>query len=85
MRCEKHGETGEICPECDTETINRATSKSAPAPGLSDAPDNGAVAMATSCCGYLPALSETYPVHWNPYNRVVQCHNCGTVWKPEGR
>ena len=53
--------------------------------GLSDAPDNGAIAMATSCCGYIPELSETYPVYWNPYNRVVQCHNCGTVWKPEGR
>jgi hypothetical protein len=53
--------------------------------GLSDAPDNGAIAMATSCCGYIPQLSETYPVYWNPYNRVVQCHNCGTVWKPEGR
>lgn len=24
MKCEKHGETGEICPECDTETINGA-------------------------------------------------------------
>jgi hypothetical protein len=19
---------------------------------------------------------------WNEYNRVIQCHNCGEVWKP---
>lgn len=51
--------------------------------GLCAAPDSGAIAMATACCGYMPGLSETYPVYWNPYSRVVQCHNCGTVWKPE--
>lgn len=22
------------------------------------------------------------PVKWNPYNRVVQCHSCGKVYKP---
>lgn len=21
-------------------------------------------------------------VKWNPYNKVVQCHGCGTVYKP---
>ena len=28
------------------------------------------------CCGYTDASA----VKWNPYNQVVQCHNCGQVY-----
>lgn len=31
----------------------------------------------TPCCNYRAELSNTYPVFWNPFNKVVQCHNCG--------
>ncbi len=30
------------------------------------------------CCDYSPKA-----VFWNPYNKVVQCHNCGHVWEPK--
>lgn len=28
------------------------------------------------CCGY----ADTSALKWNPYNSVVQCHNCGQVY-----
>ena len=28
------------------------------------------------CCGY----ADTSAIKWNPYNSVVQCHNCGQVY-----
>lgn len=28
------------------------------------------------CCGY----EDTSAIKWNPYNSVVQCHNCGQVY-----
>jgi hypothetical protein len=28
------------------------------------------------CCGYTDASA----VKWNPFNRVVQCHNCGQTY-----
>ena len=31
----------------------------------------------TPCCNYEAELSNAYPVFWNPFNSVVQCHNCG--------
>jgi uncharacterized protein YegP (UPF0339 family) len=31
-----------------------------------------------ACCGY----GNPDAVRWNPYNRVVQCHNCGQVYAP---
>ena len=38
--------------------------------------------MKTICCQYdygkLP-----HPVQFNPYNNVVQCHNCGEVYVPQ--
>lgn len=38
--------------------------------------------MKTICCQYeygkLP-----HPVYFNPYNNVVQCHNCGEVYVPQ--
>jgi hypothetical protein len=36
------------------------------------------------CCGY-PAPADNYPVYWNPFNGVVQCHNCGQVWSPQAK
>ena len=30
------------------------------------------------CCGY----ENTSAVYWNPFNVVVQCHNCGQVYTP---
>jgi hypothetical protein len=34
----------------------------------------------TQCCGYEAPKSQPYPVYWNPHNKVVQCHNCGTIF-----
>lgn len=34
------------------------------------------------CCGYKAKLNG-YPVMWNQFNKVVQCHNCGNVWVPK--
>jgi hypothetical protein len=36
----------------------------------------------TSCCNYRVLKSLSYPVMWNEFNRVVQCHNCGHVFGP---
>lgn len=38
--------------------------------------------LATPCCAYV-ARDQHWPVSWNPFNRVVQCHNCGTVYEPK--
>lgn len=35
------------------------------------------------CCGYAPPSGFNYPVYWNQYNGVVQCHNCGQIYVPE--
>jgi len=32
--------------------------------------------VALPCCGYTDASA----VKWNPFNSVVQCHNCGQVY-----
>ena len=32
--------------------------------------------VALPCCGYTDASA----VKWNPFNNVVQCHNCGQVY-----
>ena len=32
--------------------------------------------VALPCCGYTDASA----VKWNPYNQVLQCHNCGQVY-----
>lgn len=34
----------------------------------------------TPCCNY--ESRTTYPVYWNEFNKVVQCHNCGHVYEP---
>lgn len=39
--------------------------------------------MKTQCCDYEPSSGIPYPVFWNPFNGVVQCHNCGTVYVPQ--
>lgn len=36
------------------------------------------------CCGYVYD-DDDYPVKWNQYNGVVQCHNCGETWLPRGQ
>ncbi len=41
-----------------------------------DVKPTGSVSM--PCCGY----HDPTAVMWNPYNKVVQCHNCGRVWVP---
>ena len=33
--------------------------------------------MKTACCGYEVKAGDKGPVHANPFNGVVQCHNCG--------
>lgn len=49
--------------------------------------------MKTRCCGYefdadkragSVGLTVGCPVMWNSYNHVVQCHNCGHVYVPDG-
>lgn len=37
----------------------------------------------TLCCGYAASLDRPYPVMWNEFNKVVQCHNCGHQYTPE--
>lgn len=39
----------------------------------------------TPCCGYTPAPGVEWPVMWNPFNEVVQCHNCGHIYEPVNR
>jgi hypothetical protein len=34
--------------------------------------------VALPCCGYTDASA----VKWNPFNGVVQCHNCGQTYTP---
>lgn len=34
----------------------------------------------TPCCGY-DCTREVNPIVFNPYNKVVQCHNCGQVYE----
>lgn len=41
--------------------------------------------MKTLCCDYDPPVDVPYPVMWNEFNKVVQCHNCGEVWTPISR
>jgi hypothetical protein len=36
----------------------------------------------TACCGYIAPEPSPYPVMWNPWNKVVQCHNCGETYAP---
>lgn len=36
----------------------------------------------TLCCNYEADPSLPYPVFWNPYNGVVQCHACGHQYEP---
>ena len=39
----------------------------------------------TPCCNYVGLGTMPHPVCWNPYNEVVQCHNCGHVYEPVDR
>jgi hypothetical protein len=39
------------------------------------------VAVELPCCGYTDASA----VKWNPFNGVVQCHNCGQTYTPPQR
>lgn len=36
----------------------------------------------TPCCKRAYPLTIAYPVYWNPYNKVVQCHSCGAMFVP---
>lgn len=47
------------------------------------APEYAYARPKTECCGYVARSTSPYPVYWNPFNGVVQCHNCGHVFKPE--
>lgn len=37
----------------------------------------------TPCCGRQYPLTIPYPVCWNPFNKVVQCHSCGQLYAPK--
>jgi hypothetical protein len=41
-----------------------------------------AVETKMPCCGYLTKQGQPTPIYWNPYNKVVQCHNCGQQFAP---
>ena len=34
----------------------------------------------TPCCNYTCTTDIPYPVMWNPYNKEIQCHNCGEIY-----
>ena len=38
---------------------------------------------ATLCCNKNYPLTIPYPVYWNEFNKVVQCHSCGQVYEPK--
>ncbi len=38
--------------------------------------------MKTICCNYESSSNVPYPVFWNEFNKVVQCHNCGEIYVP---
>lgn len=38
--------------------------------------------MKTQCCNYEAPEGIPYPVMWNQFNKVVQCHNCGEIYVP---
>lgn len=38
--------------------------------------------LPTPCCKYRAELSDAYPIFWDPFNKVVQCHNCGHQYVP---
>lgn len=45
-------------------------------------------AQKVPCCNYAwdpKTHTQPYPVMWNPFNEVVQCHNCGVQWEPTRR
>jgi hypothetical protein len=35
----------------------------------------------TACCDYAAEINN-YPVYYNRFNNVVQCHNCGKIYVP---
>lgn len=39
--------------------------------------------MKVPCCGYEVKDGDLGPVHANPGNGVVQCHNCGHIYQPK--
>jgi hypothetical protein len=67
----------ETPPECVTEEEKKAFAfgwwKAMEAQRLAQ-PKQEPVAL--PCCGYTDASA----IKWNPYNQVVQCHNCGQVY-----
>jgi hypothetical protein len=44
-------------------------------------PEQEPVSVELPCCGYTDASA----VKWNPFNRIVQCHNCGQTYTPPQR
>jgi len=44
--------------------------------------DVDAIELKSECCESVPCCgySGPNPIKWNPFNKVVQCHNCGAVY-----
>lgn len=42
--------------------------------------DNDEYHPATPCCRKRYPLTIPYPVQWNPYSKVVECHACGAIY-----
>jgi transcription elongation factor Elf1 len=62
-----------ICPECKAEVLYECvacSSNNYPPKRTEQEP------VELPCCGYTDASA----VKWNPFNGVVQCHNCGQCY-----
>jgi hypothetical protein len=53
-----------------------------PTPKPTTPPIPHGVKLHTPCCNY-KADPANYPVYYNPFNKVVQCHNCGQQYSPK--
>lgn len=49
---------------------------------VKEAPLESTTHPPTQCCNYTCSTSLGYPIMWNPFNKVVQCHNCGNIFLP---
>ncbi len=62
---------------CGISTATTYASRSKTSGGIQMSDD-----FKTPCCGYDTSRDERTKsvIMWNPYNRVVSCHNCGTTY-----
>ena len=71
----KHGMLERSCEVCD---LTEQLATLAAQPERKEQPIEETVEV--PCCGYKASIND-HPVKWNPWNKVVQCHNCGQIWE----